>query len=44
MTLIGCDNIDLGSWVAHARSVGFDGETLVLVNANGAELGRLVRG
>lgn len=39
-----CDNVEVASWVLDADAAGFDGDTLVLVNANGAELGRLVRG
>lgn len=42
-TLIRCDNIDVESWVAFARSVGFEGEVLVLSSGTGEELGRLVR-
>lgn len=40
-TLIGCENIPVGDWMLMARSAGFDGDTLVLFDAEGAELGRL---
>lgn len=40
-TLIACDNAPIGEWLTAARRVGLDGETLVLVDADGKELGRL---
>ena len=42
-TLIGCDNVDVGHWIASATSAGFDGAVLVLVDKAGHELGRLQR-
>ena len=44
MTAIGCDGAGLPGMLAASRSAGFDGETLVLVGADGARLGSLVRG
>lgn len=42
MTLMGCaDMVAVPSWVGGAGRAGFDGPTLVLVDASGAELGRL---
>ncbi|MGV8882793.1 MAG: hypothetical protein ACOH19_11640 [Rhodoglobus sp.] len=43
-TQIGCDNVPVALWVLDATSAHFDGDTLVLVGAQGRELGRLVRG
>lgn len=40
-TLIACDNAPIGEWLSAARRAGLDGETLVLVDAEGKELGRL---
>ena len=41
-TLLGCHNIDVGSWFAGARRAGFDTDgTLVLLDAAGNETGRL---
>lgn len=40
-TMIGCDNAPIGEWLASARRVGLDGETLVLVDAAAKEIGRL---
>jgi hypothetical protein len=42
-TLVGCDNIDVGGWLAQATDAGFTGTTLVLVDHAGHELGRLTR-
>jgi len=42
-TLIGCDNVDVGGWLVQATGAGFSGTTLVLVDRNGHELGRLTR-
>lgn len=44
MTLIACVNsAAVPGWLAGAGRAGFDGEELVLIDTNGAELGRLVR-
>ncbi|KGM09224.1 hypothetical protein N868_03745 [Cellulomonas carbonis T26] len=43
MTAIGCDGAPVPSWVATARRVGMDGGALVLLDADGEELGRLSR-
>jgi hypothetical protein len=40
-TLVGCDNVPVDNWFARARWAGFDGEVLVLVDADGGALGRL---
>jgi heat shock protein HslJ len=40
-TLIGCDNVDVARWLGTATTAGFDGATLVLVDKDGHELGRL---
>lgn len=41
-TLIGCDGqVDVAGWLAQAARAGFDGPTLVLLDAAGTELGRL---
>jgi hypothetical protein len=42
-TLIGCANVPIGSWLNFGRRAGFDGETLVLLDIDGKELGRLNR-
>jgi heat shock protein HslJ len=42
-TLIGCDNVPVGTWLVSARRVGLDGEVLVLLDAAGTETGRLRR-
>ncbi|GAA2887533.1 META domain-containing protein [Actinoplanes cyaneus] len=42
-TLVGCDNVPVGSWLSSARRAGLDGATLVLLDQNAAELGRLRR-
>ena len=42
-TLIGCDNVRVGDWLAWATRAGLDGEALVLLGAEGQELGRLKR-
>lgn len=43
-TMIGCAGVPVGSWLASAGRVGLDGQTLVLLDDDGAELGRLARG
>ncbi|MDT0163969.1 META domain-containing protein [Actinotalea sp. AC32] len=43
MTAIGCDGAPVPTWVATARRAGMDGESLVLLDADGGELGRLSR-
>ncbi|MEU8419476.1 META domain-containing protein [Micromonospora sp. NPDC048835] len=41
-TLAFCaDSVSVGGWLGTARRAGFDGQVLVLVNAEGAEAGRL---
>ncbi|BCL12324.1 META domain-containing protein [Micromonospora sagamiensis] len=40
-TLVGCDNVPVDSWLGTARRAGFDGEVLVLLDAQGKETGRL---
>ncbi|MEV0328335.1 META domain-containing protein [Micromonospora echinospora] len=41
-TLVGCDaSVPVGSWLWVARRAGFDGEVLVLLDAEGKETGRL---
>lgn len=42
-TLIACDGAGLPSWVASARLIGAEGDELVLLDVDGAELGRLIR-
>ncbi len=42
-TLIGCDNVNVDQWLASAAWAAFDGAVLVLVDAQGAETGRLRR-
>ncbi|MFF2388563.1 hypothetical protein [Agromyces sp. NPDC058104] len=42
-TLIGCDGAPAPGWVAGAASAAFDDTELVLIDRDGAELGRLVR-
>jgi hypothetical protein len=42
-TLVGCDNIEVGAWFSSARRAGFDKATLVLVDRDAKELGRLHR-
>ncbi|HEX5542133.1 MAG TPA: hypothetical protein VFX60_11335 [Micromonospora sp.] len=41
-TLIGCDNVSVGLWLA-TRRAGLDGDVLVLLDAEGKEMGRLHR-
>lgn len=41
-TLMYCDGAPVPSWVATAQRAGFDGNVLVLLDADGTELGRLV--
>lgn len=40
-TMIGCNNVPVGGWLAGASRAGFDGDVLVLLDAQGGELGRL---
>jgi hypothetical protein len=40
-TAIGCHNIPVDQWWSTAVTAGFDGRTLVLLDADGHELGRL---
>ncbi|MEU3456126.1 hypothetical protein ABZ671_21405 [Micromonospora sp. NPDC006766] len=42
-TLIGCDNVPVGSWLSAACRAGLDGQVLVLFDAQGKETGRLRR-
>jgi hypothetical protein len=42
-TLIGCDMSPATQWVGQTRRAAFDGETLVLLDVDAHELGRLVR-
>lgn len=42
-TLMACDGAAVPAWVATATRAGLDGDRLVLVDASGDELGRLVR-
>jgi hypothetical protein len=42
-TLIGCANVPIALWLSGGRRAGFDGRTLVLLDATGKELGRLTR-
>jgi hypothetical protein len=42
-TQIGCPGVPVGSWMSLARSAGFNGTTLVLVDGSGKQIGRLVR-
>jgi hypothetical protein len=43
-TRIGCDGVDIGSWLTGAARAGFAGDELVLVDRTGRELGRLRAG
>ena len=43
-TLMACEGASVPSWVAQARLAGFDGDVLVLLDRDGGELGRLVKG
>ncbi len=43
MTQIACDGAPVNDWLYDARRLRFDGQTLVLFNANGAEVARLTR-
>jgi len=43
-TAIGCDNVDLGSALVRAARVGFDGSSLILLDAAGLVTATLVRG
>ncbi len=42
-TLVGCDGAPVQGWVSSARLAGFDGATLVLLDRDAKELGRLRR-
>jgi len=42
-TLMGCPAVPVGGWLASTWRAGLDGDTLVLLDREGAELGRLVR-
>ncbi len=42
-TLIGCDSVPVGHWLAGATTAGFEGTVLVLVGRDGTETGRLRR-
>jgi hypothetical protein len=42
-TLIGCDGVNVAWWLSTARRAGLDGSILVLLDAHGAETGRLQR-
>ncbi len=42
-TLVGCNNVDVGEWLSSATQAGFQGKTLVLVDAAGHVAGRLRR-
>jgi heat shock protein HslJ len=45
MTLMGCAGVaQVPSWLGQTARAGLDGATLVLLDADGRELGRLVRG
>lgn len=41
-TMIGCENVPIAAWLSDAARAEFDGDTLVLRDASGAETGRLV--
>lgn len=43
-TAIGCEGAPVDWWVGGASLAGFDGDVLVLLDRDAAELGRLVRG
>lgn len=43
-TAMGCPGVDVSTWIGAARTGGFDGDTLVLFDGAGQEIGRLVRG
>lgn len=40
-TMMGCDNIPVGGWLAGAARAGLDGDVLVLFDLRGEEVGRL---
>ncbi|WP_157756968.1 hypothetical protein [Plantactinospora sp. KBS50] len=42
-TLIGCENVPVGSWLAGAARAGLSGDELVLLGRDGTENGRLRR-
>jgi hypothetical protein len=43
-TAIGCNGVDVGSWLAEAARAGLAGDELVLLDRSGRELGRLRAG
>lgn len=43
-TLVGCDGAPVGSWLASAARAGLEFDELVLLDAEGAEIARLMRG
>ena len=43
-TAIGCDGVQVPSWVANARLAAIDDDRLRLLDADGVELGLLERG
>lgn len=43
-TMIGCDNVPVGGWLAATWRAGLDGDRLVLLDREGGQLGTLVRG
>lgn len=42
-TDIGCDNVEVGSWLSNASRAGFEGAELLLLDADGDVTGRLRR-
>jgi hypothetical protein len=44
MTAIFCDGVSVGYWLSRTHRAGMDGDVLVLLDGDGAELGRLQRG
>ena len=42
-TLVGCDGAPVPEWVTQARALGFDGNELVLMNAAGGAIARLMQ-
>jgi hypothetical protein len=42
-TLVGCAGVPVGSWLGNTRRAGLDGDVLVLLDAQGSEIGRLRR-
>jgi hypothetical protein len=43
-TAIGCDNVNVGSWLSAASRAGFAGDQLVLLDRSGKEIARLRAG